>query len=181
MRLHVGCGRRDFGSDWIHIDCGNYPHVTSHNIAQLPFDNCSCSLIYASHVVEYFDREEIIPILQEWYRVLKPRSIIRLAVPNFEVMAKLYFFEMIPLNKFLGPLYGKIRPSNHKVIYHKTVYDFQSLKTLLEFIGFEHVKLWDWRQTEHSHIDDCSQSFIPHMDKDNGTLISLNIEGTKRR
>lgn len=33
-----------------------------------------------------------------------------------------------------------------------------------------------WKNTEHSQFDDYSQSYIPHMDKINGTLMSLNVE-----
>ena len=32
---------------------------------------------------------------------------------------------------------------------------------------------------KHSDIDDYSQAYIPHMDKDNGTLMSLNVEAIK--
>ncbi len=86
MKLHLGCGKRDFGVGWTHIDCGDFPHVESHDITQLPFDDTGITLIYVSHVLEYFDREEVLLILKEWYRVLKFGGILRLAVPNFEVM-----------------------------------------------------------------------------------------------
>ena len=178
MKLHLGCGKRNFGSQWIHIDCGNYPHVTSHNITTLPFANHSCDIIYASHVIEYFDREEIIPILCEWHRVLKSGGIIRLAVPNFQRIAQLYLSNM-PLKTFLGPLYGKMKPAECQYIYHKTTYDFQSLQELLQSIGFIDIREYNWQDTEHGHIDDHSQAYIPHMDKKNGVLISLNVEGTK--
>jgi hypothetical protein len=64
-------------------------------------------------------------------------------------------------------------------IYHKTVYDFKDLKELLEEVGFRNIKKYDWRETEHSEFDDHSQAYIPHMDKENGTLISLNVECLK--
>lgn len=179
MKLHLGCGKRDFGPDWIHIDCGNYSHVIYHDIVCLPFGNNSCDLIYASHVIEYFDREEIISVLQEWYRVLKPGCILRLAVPDFEAMSRLYSSGMMPIERFLGPLYGKIEPPGCLAIYHKTVYDFKSLQIMLESIGFINIRRYDWRTTEHGHIDDQSQAYLPPMDKDNGILISLNVEGTK--
>ena len=66
-----------------------------------------------------------------------------------------------------------------ETIYHKTIYDFDSLKKLLEDNGFNNVREWDWRQVEHGHIDDYSQAYLPHMDKENGTLISLNVEASK--
>lgn len=181
MKLHLGCGKRDFGSDWIHIDGGHFPHVTSHNIQQLPFDTNSCDIVYASHVIEYFDSEEVVAILNEWRRVLKPRphGIIRLAVPDFEAIAKLYVNKLWKLPSFLGPLYGKVSPPRCETFYHKTVYDFESLKTLLQNNGFCRIQRYDWRQTEHADIDDHSQAYLPHMDKTCGKLISLNVEGVK--
>lgn len=179
MKLHLGCGKRDFGLDWMHIDGGHHPHVTSHDIVTLPFDDDSCSLIYASHVIEYFDRAMVVNVLKEWCRALRSGGTLRLAVPDFESMTKLYYANMMPLETFLGPLYGKMQPPGCKAIYHRTVYDFMSLKMVLQNAGLENVKRYDWRNTEHSHIDDHSQAYIPHMDKKCGTLVSLNVEGTK--
>lgn len=175
MKLHLGCGKRNFGPDWIHIDGGDFDHVVHHDLTKLPYDDKSVDLIYSSHVIEYFDREEIIPILTEWKRVLKVDGVLRLAVPDFGAMAKLYLDKNIPLDKFLGPLYGKMK-MNDTTVYHKTTYDYYSLSNLLEKIGFYKVKEYNWRDTEHSMFDDHSQAYIPHMDKENGDLISLNVE-----
>ena len=38
------------------------------------------------------------------------------------------------------------------------------------------VKKYNWKNTEHAQFDDHSQAYLPDMDKENGTLISLNIE-----
>ena len=66
-----------------------------------------------------------------------------------------------------------------KTIYHKTTYDFTELKSILNECNFLNVDYYDWKNTEHSNFDDHSQAYIPHMDKENGTLISLNIEAVK--
>ena len=174
-KINLGCGWRNFGKDWIHIDGGDYPHLDSKDIFNLPYEDNSIDLIYASHIIEYFDREEIISILSKWKNKLKPGGILRLAVPNFHSMVRLYLESNIPLYKFLGQLYGKMNMGD-KTIYHKTVYDMYSIKNILQNIGFKDVCKFEWRDTEHSDIDDCSQAYLPHMDKDNGTLISLNIE-----
>lgn len=84
MKLNLGCGKRNFGKDWIHIDGSNYEHIHSHDIENLPFEENTVDIIYASHVFEYFDREECVNVLQKWKNVLKPGGILRLAVPNFE-------------------------------------------------------------------------------------------------
>jgi len=34
-------------------------------------------------------------------------------------------------------------------------------------------------KTEHSEFDDCSQAYLPKMDKENGILISLNVQCSK--
>tara|TARA_R110000796_G_scaffold106618_1_gene217077 strand:+ start:11535 stop:12071 length:537 start_codon:yes stop_codon:yes gene_type:complete len=178
MKINLGCGKRNFGKDWIHIDGGDYEHLHSKDIRKLSFEDGVAGLIYASHIIEYFDREEIVPILKEWHRVLKPDGILQLAVPDFAVMAKLYDSGNYKLENFLGPLYGRMLMGN-SVIYHRTVYDFYCLKRLLLEVGYKNVKRYDWRETNHSHYDDHSQAYLPHMDKNNGILISLNVECTK--
>jgi len=178
VKLNLGCGKRDFGSDWIHIDGAEYPHLDSQNIESLDYRNKSVDLIYASHVIEYFDRREVLSVLKEWKRVLRIDGVLRIAVPDFYQMAKLYLVDSYDLEKFLGPLYGKMVMLK-KTIYHKTVYDFNDLKELLEEVGFRNIKKYDWRETDHSEFDDHSQAYIPHMDKENGTLISLNVECLK--
>jgi len=147
------------------------------------FQDNSVELIYASHVLEYFDREQAIAVLAEWRRILKPGGILRLAVPDFPALFKVY--QMTGnLNDILGPLYGRmaveIGGGSQQVIYHKTVHDFNSLKGVLEQSGFADVRRYDWRQTVHNDYDDYSQAYFPHMDKEHGILISLNVEALKR-
>ena len=179
IKLHLGCGWRNFGKDWIHIDDGDYSHLDIKcDVSKLDLPDNYADLIYASHVIAYFDRTEIIDVLKKWYRVLKPGGTLRIGTPDFEAMSRLYSKGDIKLEQILGPMYGKMKMCESS-IYHKTVYDFESLRSLLEEIGFTDVKRYNWRETEHSDFDDHSQAYIPHMDKENGTLISLNIEATK--
>jgi predicted SAM-dependent methyltransferase len=178
VKLHIGCGVRNFGPDWIHIDGEKLDHVVYNDITRLNFETHSVDLIYASHVLQYFDRTEVKDVLHEWHRVLKPGAILRIAVPNFKILSNMYFGGYLNLNQLLGPMYGRWS-MNGKIIYHKTTYDFDSLKTLLDDIGFKDITKYEWRNTNHSQFDDHSQAYIPHMDKENGTLISLNVEATK--
>ena len=179
IKINMGCGWRNFGSDWVHIDGGDYEHLDYQDITRLEqFKDNSVDLIYASHVIEYFDREQVTDVLKEWQRVLKPNGVLRIAVPNFETMVSLYLSKKCKLSQILGPLYGKMEMAD-KTIFHKTTYDFDSLAHVLKLCGFGHIKKYDWRQTEHAKFDDHSQAYIPHMDKENGTLISLNIEAVK--
>jgi predicted SAM-dependent methyltransferase len=176
MKLHLACGSRNFGSDWIHIDGGDYPHVKYKSITDLyAFPDNSVDLIYCSHALEYFDREEAVNVLKEWKRVLRDWGTLRLAVPDFEAMANLYTSKTFNLSSFLGPLYGKMKMGN-EWIYHKTCYDFPSMARLLYDCGFKNIQEYDWQQTEHAMFDDHSQAYLPKMDKTSGVLISLNVE-----
>ena len=178
MKFNIGCGHRNFGKEWIHIDGENYDHIDSSDIFIKDYQDNSADLIYASHFIEYFDRKEVVPLLKRWKNVLIPNGVLRLAVPDFKVYSKLYSDKQYPLNSFLGPLYGKM-PMGDKTIYHKTTYDYASLATLLKEIGMRNVKKYNWEETEHAQFDDHSQAYLPHMDKENGTLMSLNVECIK--
>ena len=88
VKLNLGCGNRNFGSDWTHIDGAEYPHVDSHNVISLDYRDKSVDLIYASHFIEYFDRDEVIELLKEWKRVLVDKGTLRIAVPDFFQISK---------------------------------------------------------------------------------------------
>ena len=67
-------------------------------------------------------------------------------------------------------------------IYHKTTYDFAELASKFIRVApldFCNINFYDWRETEHAQFDDHSQAYIPHMDKENGVLVSLNVECLK--
>lgn len=181
VKINMGCGKRNFGKDWIHIDAEKYDHVTWYSITDLYLNDNTVDLIYASHVINYFDRNQVVGVLSEWKRVLKPGGVLRLAVPDFYQIAQLYYMNFYKLNyldQLIGPLYGRMF-CDGRPIYHKTTYDFTALHDLLEYCGFKNIDHWDWRKTEHAQFDDHSQAYLPHMDKENGVLISLNIQCEK--
>lgn len=160
IKLHLGCGKRDFGDGWINIDIQRLPHVHYHDVTKLPFKDKSVDYIYSSHLIAYFDREEIVHIFKEWKRVMKPGSKIRIATPDWNVLRRMS-------SPLIGPLYGKM---NEPPIYHKTVYDYVGLKKILEQTGFTDIGFYDHRKTEHAKLDDHSAAYY------NKTLISLNVQ-----
>ena len=179
MKLHLGCGKRYF-PDWIHVDIADFDHIDyKAKIYPLDmFNDCVADIIYVSHAFEYFDDIEGQDVLKEWYRVLKPDGVLRLAVPDFEALIEVYK-STGNLQNIIGPLYGRMMINETMSIYHKTVYDFKKLERLLTNIGFKEIRRYDWKDTEHSAIDDHSQAYFPHMDKKNGRLVSLNVEAQK--
>ena len=54
-----------------------------------------------------------------------------------------------------------------------------AVQLFLRRVGFAEMRRWDWRRTEHAAIDDYSQAYLPHLDRENGLLMSLNLEAVK--
>ncbi len=180
LKLHLGCGKR-FLPGFVHVDLADFPHVDYRSsVDHLDmFPSASAQLIYCSHVLEYFDRAQAITVLAEWRRVLCPGGTLRLAVPDFRALAEAYLASGA-IEQILGPLYGRMEVAGAgQWIYHRTAYDFPSLERLLEACGFGAVARYDWRETIHRQVDDHSQAYLPHMDKEHGRLISLNVECRK--
>ncbi len=184
IKLHLGSGKV-YIPGFIHVDIDKFPHIDYQSrIDKLPmFKNNSVDLIYCCGSFEYFDKYQAPTVLKEWKRILKKGGVLRLAVPNFESICRVYQkYKDLDGRGILGPLFGRIEVKTKKgkeVIYQKIVYDFKSLKTVLKSAGFKNIHLYDWKKTIHKDYDDYSQAYIPHMDKEKGILMSLNIEAQK--
>lgn len=178
MKLHLGCGPR-YIPGFKHVDIIKHPHVdvvaAIDDLFMIKDDEVD--LIYACHVFEHFNKRTRESVLREWHRVLKPGGTLRLAVPDFEVCARLYLEGSARLEQIHGPVLGG---QTYLYNFHYCLYDFPAMEVLLEELGFGNVRRWDWRLTEHAEVDDFSQAYLPHMDKENGTLISLNVEADKK-
>lgn len=176
MKLHLGCGKK-YLSGYIHVDIIKYPNVDIQadirNLDSIP--NNSVDEIYACHVLEHFNRKEIIQVLTEWNKKLKVNGILRLAVPDFEAIVKEYN-EHKNLHLLQGLLVGGQRD---KYDYHTFVFDFTLIKDILEGCGFRNVERYDWRYFLPNDYDDYSRVYLPHMDFDNGKLLSLNVTANK--
>lgn len=178
-KLHLGCGIKKI-EGFFHVDALDYPHIDHKGpVDDLSFINSNTvELIYASHLLEHFGRHEYKNVLIEWHRVLMPGGVLRLAVPDFAACALLYTHGLLPngIESIRGLICGGQRDQYD---FHKIIFDEKQLSSDLQGIGFTQIRRWNWRDTEHHEIDDYSQSYIPHMDKDNGTLMSLNLEAVK--
>ena len=183
MKIHLGCWHR-YIPNWVHVDLCDMEHIDyNRDIRDLKcFDDGVADIIYSSHSFEYFDRFEAVDVIAEWGRVLKKGGILRLSVPDLSAIIKIYQ-QSGDLYKIIGPLFGRMEidtVDGKDCLYHKTVWDEKTLTEFLIENGFENVELWDWRKTEHSDVDDHSQAYYPHMDKENGIQVSLNIQAVKK-
>jgi predicted SAM-dependent methyltransferase len=90
-KLNLGCGERH-AKGWINLDFNsNHPDVTAHNLLRpLPFADDSFDVVYSSHVLEHFAKNEGERLVKECFRVLKPGGILRLVVPDLEQTCREY-------------------------------------------------------------------------------------------
>lgn len=89
--LNLGCGSH-FHPDWVNVDfVSTGEGVIAHNLRQgLPFADESFDVVYHSHVLEHFPKDEVPFFLSECWRVLRPEGILRVVIPDLEQIARLY-------------------------------------------------------------------------------------------
>lgn len=169
--LHIGCGKcilpLPFENLDVRLDSG-VDHVAE--AYPLKFESETFELVYVSHVLEHFDRKSTQLVINEWVRVLKPDGVIRISVPDFEALVKIYSLSN-DLDTIVGPLMGG---QTYKENYHYNCFDKKTLTKHLIAAGCEAVHPWDYRRTSHSAFWDFSQATTWEIP------ISLNLEARKK-
>jgi SAM-dependent methyltransferase len=89
--LNLGCGQR-IHPDWVNLDLRpSAPGVQEWDLKrELPFPEASFDVVYHSHVLEHFPHSSGLQFLERCRRVLRPDGIIRVAVPDLEMITRLY-------------------------------------------------------------------------------------------
>lgn len=88
LRLNLGCGDKILPGyvnvDVVETRAGMKPDVICdlHDLA--PFDDGCAEEVLSVHVVEHFWRWEVLDVLKEWARVLKPGGRMVIECPNLE-------------------------------------------------------------------------------------------------
>ncbi len=88
IKLNLGCGDKIL-ADYINVDVaqersGKQPDVICDVRNLNKFSNDYADEILAVHVIEHFGRWEVVSILKEWVRVLKPNGKLILECPNLK-------------------------------------------------------------------------------------------------
>jgi predicted SAM-dependent methyltransferase len=176
MKLHIGCGKK-YIPGYKHLDVIDFDHIDfvcdTRKLTMI--EDESVSEIYACHILEHVERNEVVTVLREWNRVLKVGGILRVAVPDFEAIVAEYQVNK-NLQSFQGLLYGG---QTYDYNFHHVTFDFRLLKKFLLEANFTQVTHYDWRGFLPEEYDDYSRAYIPHMDFENGRLMSLNIIANK--
>lgn len=174
-KLHLGPGKV-YLPGWLNVDVfSNIKADAYHDVTNLPYEHSTFDRIYVCHLAEHLHRHMVLATFNHWVSLLKPGGTLELAVPNFAAVAQ-HYMEHGDLPVLMGLLYGG---QDLFLNRHTIAFDERTLTDYMEKAGLMNVKWWDWRTSDHTDHDDFSQSFLPHLDKANGMLMSLNLQGTK--
>lgn len=134
------------------------------------FEDDSVDEIYASHILEHLSyRNEIVPALKEWRRVLLPGGLVKISVPDFETLCRLF------VRPDLGPhergevirmVFGG-QMDEHD--FHRAGLTFELMSVLLDMAGFTGTK----RVQRLGDFNDTSDMTLK------GVPISLNLTARK--
>jgi len=138
--LDLGCGPShwNFGTEGQVTRCDMRDECEPDykiDLRMLPFAPESFDIVFSSHVLEHFGRDELEGVLKEWLKVLKPDGEFRIVVPNLEWAAK-EILEGRTSWDALNVLYGS---QEYHLNFHKNGFTPKRLRFLLEKVGLDVV------------------------------------------
>jgi predicted SAM-dependent methyltransferase len=128
--LHLGSGK-DYHAGYINVD--RYVDAdVDWDFFHLPLKDNSVNIIICNDTLEHFGHHEIVPLLKEWCRVLKPIGHLFLCIPDIVSTCQLMLKD--PDNYLnLCRIYGlQTTPGQ----YHKTNFTYKRIHNLLMQSGF---------------------------------------------
>lgn len=145
-----------------------------------PWEGGSIDVVYTSHTLEHFSKEDGLSFLRECHRVLRPSGIIRVVVPDLAQLVQQYADRKIPADEFIDHLgvsyrHGGCWLKRRLSLFmqfpdHKCMYDAETLLHVLRGIGFDAGV----REPFDSDIEDIGQVEIEDRTKD-----AVIVEGRK--
>jgi len=134
----------------------------------IPKPDNSVDIILASHLLEHLDRPQGQSFIKECFRVLKPDGVLRLAIPDSRIICRAYlerkFMEYRHFNIGVEKASDEAEALFHLLIAgHKTIYDFDSIKKILEQTEFTEVEQMPPFKSHSKAIEKQTISMYPSL------------------
>ncbi len=149
IKLELGAGNRKM-EGWTSVDLHGNCSLSLDLTKPIPFPDNSVSMIYSSHLLEHFEYSELIKLLAECLRILKPGSSFSACIPN----ARIYLNAYHDAKSFAPAIYCRYEPAynfNSPIDYvnymaymaghHKYMFDEENIVAILNKAGFRSAKL----------------------------------------
>jgi predicted SAM-dependent methyltransferase len=157
-RLNWGCGRRG-EPGWINSDQKDGPNIDiSCDIRKgLPLETDNIDYSVSIHVLPEVPYPEMIPILQELRRVLKPGGVLRLALPDLDKAIQAYQrndseYFLIP-DEEVRSISAKMSVQLLWYGYSRILFTSDFIEELLCKAGFSSVVRCGYRETGSGYSD----------------------------
>ena len=176
LKVHIGTGEINL-QGWINIDARNFSHVhiVSNDMKLSEFSDNSIDEIYLCHILEHISFKEAEKFINFVCSKLKKGGTIRIAVPSFDSIIKIY---QNTNNDFNVVKFALMGGQDYEYNFHKSMYNFNYLYNVLKTNNYENIEEWNTKEDFGQSIGDWSDSFFK---TNNGlVLISLNIKARKK-
>lgn len=175
-RLNWGCGK-DPPPGWINSDRKEGPRIDiSCDIrGGLPLETESIDYAVSIHALPEVSYPDLIPVLQELRRVLKPDGVLRLGLPDLDKGIQAYLrndrdYFLVPDEDARG-IGSKFIVQMIWYGYSRTLFTRDFVEELLNKAGFSSIA--------HCHYRKTSSRFRPITELDDREPESLFVEATK--
>jgi SAM-dependent methyltransferase len=165
-RLNWGCGEWA-QPGWINSDLKEGPGVIAADIrAGLPFESASMDYVVSIHALPELAYPELVPALAELRRVLKPRGVLRLGLPDLvkgiEACRRgdVGYFD-VP-DEEMRSLGGKLAVQLIWYGYSRSVFVGEFVVELLEKAGFREICEVGYRETASGFAEIVELDNRPH-------------------
>ncbi|WP_440914921.1 class I SAM-dependent methyltransferase [Candidatus Pelagibacter sp.] len=165
MKLHIGGKEIKEGWKILNIQKNEGVDFVGSITDLSQFEDESIDEIYASHVVEHVDQNNIKKTLSGINRVLKKNGKFYISVPDLDILCRIFIEKTAPLKVKFHVMRMMFGGQIDDFDYHYFGWNYEFLNSYLVETGFtknERVKTFD--------IFNDTSSFAPY-----GPLISLNV------
>lgn len=175
LRLHLGCGHVNYPG-FVNVDGRPAAHV--HHVQPLErldaFPDGCAELVYSSHCLEHFPHGQVRAVLREWQRVLRPGGVLRLSVPDFDLLLQAYLETGRNLRSVQMPLMGE---QNYPLNFHYCAFNEPLLREMLEQAGLHSVRRWQPGEDAWASLPDWSGRSMVFEGRH--YPVSLNLQASK--